>query len=300
MNDAGTVRQLVLDYLLHHGHTATASAYMRDRQGLGDVAHAQPVCKGNMEARQQVRAAIMDGRIEEAVALCDDHFSGVLRSMPVDTPPSMDLHDAALRDDERAIPAHALSLDPFHLWLNLHMQHYIEVVRALYDDYARDETAEESPLLKAALDVVQMLNTHVQYLALSDRDAYAARLDQLATLLAFSDAQHIPQPEIFDPQRRAALAAQVNAALLAYEGLPSDAVLANLVRQATYVLCKLHADKIPIPRDHALVTLGESAGMGQFLPAPLPSSSGTARRAATSAHTVIVPPWRQEQIWDAP
>ncbi|KAI8639990.1 hypothetical protein BD408DRAFT_420470 [Parasitella parasitica] len=78
--------QLILSYLIHHGYTGTAKAVV---QNAGHVSGQELFLSSNngmiqegekdMEERQLIRSAIIHGDIDQAIALIDEYFPGVLQ-----------------------------------------------------------------------------------------------------------------------------------------------------------------------------------------------------------------------------
>ncbi|WFC96480.1 hypothetical protein MBRA1_003137 [Malassezia brasiliensis] len=289
--------EVVLDYLVHYGHLSTASALLTSRSTPnGAPQPLAPVQREQITARQDVCRAITDGRIAEALSLCDTHFPGVLHTAP--TPPASDAAQAS------PAPPSQVSLNPFHVWLNLHIQHYVELVRALYADYAH-AAAHDSPMLHAALAEIQLLHTHVQTLPTDECAVYTRQVNTLVALLAYSDADDATRARILDPARRTALAAQVNSAILVHGGHAPDAVLTYITRQAACVLDALHTQQVRVPRGDPLVALLENtpssapSAASSIPSSPLLSANGdgasSAREAPTddvhAARTTVLPSW---------
>lgn len=289
--------EVVVEYLVHHGHTNTASALLASRAQAPTRTLLAPRQLAHVAARQDVCRAIVDGALERALELCEAHFPGMLRA---------DVSAPAV-PAARTHPPSAVSLDPFHVWLNLHLQLYVEQVRALYADYARG-AAPDSPAQQAALAEIQLLHARVQTLPADERAVYAEQIHALVALLAYtgSDARDPARAALLDPARRTALAAQVNSAALAYVGLPPEPVLAYVARQTACVLDALHTQQVRVPREHPLVALMDDAqDESHSVPPRSPAHSPHDRRsdvrgdARSDAHAsaapsdggVVLPPW---------
>ncbi|MCO5598779.1 hypothetical protein L7F22_052878 [Adiantum nelumboides] len=81
----------------------------------------------SIKARKAIKDCIINGRIKQAVELCNKHFPTVLNG-PVQTVQDNGKKNAT--EVERILPANPTSLDPAHLSLNLQIQSFIECVRA--------------------------------------------------------------------------------------------------------------------------------------------------------------------------
>lgn len=240
-----------------------------------------------------VCSAIHDGHIDAALALCDTHFPGVLNARPTPDTPAR----------QRSFPPHPVSLNPFHLWLNLHMQQFVELVRTLYAEYeAQPQGAgEDNATLQAALAEIQLLNARVRTLPQEESDVYVAQIDAMVALLAYTTASDTPSPAILDPARRTALAAQINSAMLAHAGLPPDSVLSYITRHTACVLDALHDENVQVPRTHPIVALTDTEARNEVwddaasTPSPQRTNGEDAvlrtPRMDGEEDSVTLPPW---------
>ncbi|WFD32955.1 hypothetical protein MSPP1_004008 [Malassezia sp. CBS 17886] len=295
--------RVVRDYLVHAGYTDTAAAFARG-SAHGDAALRQAEDGGdNVPLRRRICDSLSAGDIRDALALCDAHFPGVLSAEPVEvsaTPPSA----AGASGD--GIPTYPISLDPFHVWLNVHMQLFVELVRQLFKADAAGGDTE--PLLQSALHEIHTLNTRAQMLPGTARERYLHELDRMVPLLAYRRAADVPDGSFFDCTRRAALAAQVNSAILASLGQRTQPLLACLAKQTTFTWGLLHERKVPVPREHPVVTSGDYMDAGGRLPAdaspdtgaaqaPRPSRTHAGKPGAAAAPDtkssagIVLPPW---------
>ncbi|WFD00979.1 hypothetical protein MYAM1_003739 [Malassezia yamatoensis] len=257
MNDAAVVDgveldSIVMDYLVHYGHLNTVSALLSDdfsddTQGLASEQIAQ------ITARQaEICQLVVEGRIEEALDRCQRQFTGVISDEATTSRP----------EPEQNYPPSPVSLDAFHVWLNMHIQHFVELVRELYDEYASEpgqNSIQESPKMQKALSELQRLHARIQTLPADERGIYQQQIQALAALLAYSHLEEVPDQRVFDLHRRSALALQVNSAILAHTGHLPESVLAYVARQTACLLDTLHTQKVQVPRCHPLVALTEKA-----------------------------------------
>ncbi|CAD6890156.1 unnamed protein product [Tilletia caries] len=143
-----TLRQLVLNYLLHYSYVETATAFAHDiNTTTTSHSHSHsstPTAPTELESteldllavRKQVRDAILNGEIELAINIINNHFPTVLAADPSSqhqqrTPPSRTQHPVPTETAANAptLPDNPTSLDPAHLSLNLQIQNFIESVR---------------------------------------------------------------------------------------------------------------------------------------------------------------------------
>lgn len=91
----------------------------------------------SIKARKAIKDCITNGRIKQAVELCNKHFptvlNGTLQDSNMTSKSAQDRENNGKKnstDVERILPANPTSLDPAHLSLNLQIQSFIECVRA--------------------------------------------------------------------------------------------------------------------------------------------------------------------------
>ncbi|WFD45240.1 hypothetical protein MPSI1_003918 [Malassezia psittaci] len=305
MNDAGPVDgaeldSIVTDYLVHYGHLNTVSALLSDdfsgnTQGLASEQVAQ------ITARQaEVCQLIVEGRIEEALERCQRQFTGVIS----------DEVTTSCSKPEQTHPPSPVSLDAFHVWLNMHIQYFVELVREVYDGFASEpsqNSLQESPKMQKALSELQRLHARTQTLPADERDVYQHQVQALAALLAYSHFDEVPDKRVFDLHRRSALALQVNSAILAHTGHLPESVLAYVARQTACLLDTLHTQKVQVPRCHPLVALTEKAyetsqNDASSIPcSPLPKDTAASSKADGAGESpkeihsderVTILPWR--------
>ncbi|PHZ15705.1 SPRY-domain-containing protein [Rhizopus microsporus ATCC 52813] len=74
------LNQLVLSYLIHHGYTKTAFAFVKNTKSISDTDQEDTVTvRGTgMEQRTAIRSAIIRGDIDDAIRLIQQHFPKLL------------------------------------------------------------------------------------------------------------------------------------------------------------------------------------------------------------------------------
>jgi hypothetical protein len=175
-----------------------------------------------------IRALILTGRADDALRALEAHFPAVLAPVPApDAPPAPEDANAP-----RPFVA-ATSLEPAHVALNLRIMAFVEDVRAEplsaagsppspMDPPADPPATTPSPALdpeRAARLIARARKLQRTARALpraTDRAVYGAELARVCALLAYVPASRAPaaQRAYLGGARRAAVAAQVNAAIL--------------------------------------------------------------------------------------
>ncbi|KAF7304774.1 hypothetical protein MKEN_01191500 [Mycena kentingensis (nom. inval.)] len=161
-----------------------------------------------VDLRQRVRKHILDGNINDAIVLLEQHFPAVLMSS--DEPASSSkpgMHFVA-----------SSTVNPAHLNLNLRILAFTETFRVAYVD--RTDSNAMSPedddrTIADLLERLQKLNVLVDMLPLAaERGTYQRELEGVAGLLAFPDAQGSPVARYLSKERRDNVASQINTAIL--------------------------------------------------------------------------------------
>ena len=161
------------------------------------------------------------------------------------------MDEDAANDETRApvVPRHHLLLDGDVIYLNLQIQRFVECLRT--------SAALDEPLAELA-----SLASAVQALPTTLRRTYTAELDKIAGLLAFQ-GDDTPIRDYCSASRRSALACQVNSAILAHLGLPTQSLLELIVRQTSHSWQELHERGINVPEGHPLFALARLASARQ-------------------------------------
>lgn len=246
------------DYLVRQGHTGTLRVWGLAGKGASGAASADDyadVRKGRRCTDVAVVVAVREGRLADAMEACGAHFPGML-SPDVGGEERGYVHDTLLRP---------VSLGRTPLWLNMHMQAYVEMVRA-------HTASPEAAPLEQALGVLHELNDVVRTLPKDERAVYTEQVEELVGLLTYQPPDAMPPALAL--ARRDALAVQVNAAILVHTGAAPEPVLTELVRHTHAVTTALHTEGVPIPRTHPIFRLTNDA------PTDAPSIA-----------TAVLPPW---------
>jgi hypothetical protein len=170
-----------------------------------------------------IRALILAGRADDALRALEAHFPAVLA--PVPAPDANAPRPPEDANAPRPFVA-ATSLEPAHVALNLRIMAFVEDVRAEplspVDLPADNTPATPPPALdpeRAARLIARARKLQRTARALpraADRAVYGAELARVCALLAYVPASRAPaaQRAYLGSARRAAVAAQVNAAIL--------------------------------------------------------------------------------------
>lgn len=159
--------------------------------------------------------------------------------------------DVGNGNDSRApvFPRHHLLLDGEIVYLNLRIQRFVERLRVV-------DAPEE------ALADLNDLTATVNALPATLQRTYTTELERVAGLLAFS-GDAAPIQEYCSPARRSALARQVNSAILAHDGLPTQSLLELVVRQTSNSWRELHDRGVNVPEGHPLYAMARLASVQQ-------------------------------------
>lgn len=250
------IHRIVLDYLVHSGHLHAARAFAREVQETKSIPTLTPQASDAVWKRTHVYNAIMQGRIDDAMDLCTEAFPRAVQAQPELTSVSISASAAAMADTDG-------SLDAAIVWIHMHIQRYIETIRALYD------THDQNKYVDVALQQIHELQTLMHALPHSTRDAYLTHeLPRLVALLAYEDSEDIPDPTLLDIERRMGVAEQVNSAILASLDMPAHSLLSRTLTHTLDTWTRLQGKRILVKRgDPAsdLVAHGESTEDQHFV-----------------------------------
>jgi len=271
------LRSLVLDYLCHSCYTNTARAFNRDStvrhlDADGDeiVESLNPDGSGfsasisgrspaerfeqhlkEVELRQEIRTQILSGRVDEAIALLNNHFPTVLSENVSTTTEDPGSESRSLTNNIEYISS--TSTESAHLLLNLHILAFSEACRTVPLDYppkpgsietnanlAEGETSLEPPgnqeYLEKLLGRAQKLYVRTTMLPNpADRVTYLKELEHVGGLLAYKIPEKSSISKYLSLERREAVADQVNRAILKRTGKPLISTI-ELVTRYTHVL----------------------------------------------------------------
>ncbi|KAJ6496969.1 lish motif-containing protein [Mycena vitilis] len=267
------LRTLVIDYLIHHGYGSTARAFAQSSMAPtsldadGDEimqAADTPEASGTrglseetllqVELRQRVRARILAGQVNDAIELLEKHFPAVLSSETLPSTPKP--HKSLTGTDFVA----STTLNPAHLNLNLRILAFTEAFRALPLDRVlhpipeassspqEDESEPQTTELLAKAHKLYVLASMLPNLA--ERTAYNKELRNVASLLAYPDAESSPVAKYLSQERREAVANQINTAILYRTGLPATSHLELSTRYTSTLWSFLHDFRVK-PRSGA-------------------------------------------------
>ncbi|GAA6047654.1 hypothetical protein JCM3770_001610 [Rhodotorula araucariae] len=260
--------------------------------------------------RQTIRDAILNGRISHAIDLLNEHYPSVLTSpLPPPPPPSSPSKLAPSNPlspkHARCAPetffvapspaapsstspgtkpligarfeAHAQSLAPAILSLNLQTQVFVELMRSAYATSAHSTPSTPTPslnggggsganggsdadmsastsslgtftILNVAIAQAQALAEKVSLLAPGrEREGWEKERVDVSALLAYKNVESCEVRGYFEEGRKAALAEMVNAAILQHSGRTALPLLELAARQATAFWATLREMNMPFP-----------------------------------------------------
>ncbi|KDR81691.1 hypothetical protein GALMADRAFT_58600 [Galerina marginata CBS 339.88] len=265
-------RSLVLDYLCHSCYTNTARAFNRDstirhldadgdeivEPVISDGTRSSETSSGSgpfdrferflkqVELRQEIRNEILSGRVDEAIALLNEHFPAVL-SEDVVTKASDDAEPRPSTSNIEYISS--TSTEPAHLLLNLRILAFSEACRTIPLDYPPKSEVMERDSRPAASpsepeDSPDYLEQQMALLARAqklyafsnmlpnpaDRATYLKELENVGGLLAYKVPEKSSMAKYLTLERREAVADQLNRAILKRTGRQPVSTLELLTR----------------------------------------------------------------------
>ncbi|THU88401.1 hypothetical protein K435DRAFT_821379 [Dendrothele bispora CBS 962.96] len=259
-------RTLVIDYLAHSGYTNTARAFGRDSTILHldmdgeEVPQVEPGSSQlsessfkQAEVRNQIRLELLSGRVDNATNLLNKYFPSVLSMKDTDVnsiPPSDKMDYVA-----------PTSIHPAHLNLNLRIQAFVERCRtvpleyppALLETTPKPEHVGTISLSNKIDHQTELLNgARKLYAYLSmlpskeDRERYNKELKNVTGLLAYTVPESSSVADYMDQQRRAALADQINYAVLYHSNLTAISRIECYTRYNSTVWSLLNEFRVPL------------------------------------------------------
>ncbi|KAJ3796961.1 lish motif-containing protein [Lentinula aff. detonsa] len=266
------LRSLILDYLAHNGYSKTARAFIRDSavrhigvdgdevmqpqtaSGLGpSTSELMESTLKQAELRKQIRTELRCGRIFEATILLDKYFPDVLSlSNP-------------LRFEDTLVPSSDMdflapnSVYPLHLVLNLRIQTFVEACRttplASPSDCAYDSPSASSTEVPDLIDKQTALLNSAQKLyplvkvlpSEQDISRYKKELESVIGLLAYPVPEESPVSGYLNQERRDAVAAQIDYAILYHAKRPVISYLELYARYTSTILGILNNSGVKPP-----------------------------------------------------
>ncbi|KAK0549757.1 hypothetical protein OC845_003007 [Tilletia horrida] len=139
-----------------------------------------------------------------------------------------------------------------------------------------------SAVLYSAIAHAQSLYRAVDALPSYWQALYRKELEKVTSLLAYTELEGSPVKQLLHPNRRVALAEQINSAILYRTGRPSQPLIETAARQTSYVWAQLAADRIAVPAGHPLLSQMAPSSTSNVGGASSSSSSAAAAAAAAA------------------
>ncbi|KAG5653833.1 hypothetical protein H0H81_010106 [Sphagnurus paluster] len=208
-----------------------------------------------VELRQEIRAHILSGRVDEATSLLNEHFPTVL-SGPVAERTTLPSAEGIRIAD--AIPyISPTSVEPIHLVLNLRILSFIEACRTIplpYPVHDPGDTPQQTPIQVDNADPEVSLENQLALLSKAqkllglantlpnarERELYLKELKNVSGLLAYKVPEHSSISKYLTQERREAVADQIHRAILDRTGQPSVSSLELLARHTSTVWSFAH------------------------------------------------------------
>jgi hypothetical protein len=239
MSEADLTQTLVLQFLQHEGYIETARAFAKDMQTQKAALDVDPKAEvpainlkddADSHNRQRIRKAIMGGEIDQAVKYIQAFYPRVFRE------------------------------DRGQVYFKLRCRKFIELVRkaaqhnmanesnhskghgsdGVSEEMELDDGAEVQALEQKMLEYGQALQEEYQN---DERQEVVQALGDIYALLAYPNPLKEPAvSHMLDRKGRAAVAEEVNSAILSSAGRPSRAALEKLYAQTNMLLEELRQD----------------------------------------------------------
>ncbi|KAL1746107.1 hypothetical protein HDZ31DRAFT_73149 [Schizophyllum fasciatum] len=271
------LRSLVLDYLCHSGYVNTARALARggsprlDADGdeiMSDFPDSAPLPESALQEarkREEIRRHLLLGEIDAATNLLARDFPSILGGDTNTT-------SAAAEPPSRSAYVPRTSVDPAHLVLNLRIQAFIEACRTRPPLGAPEVDMSDGPtqqsLPRPSEEELIAKGTKLYALAkrlpsARDRRTYEEELGHVSALLLYRPPEDERSLAKYMSQaRRAAVAEQINSAILYRMGRPVISRLEYYTRYTSTIWSFMHDLRVkakpggPVP---PVISLGSSA-----------------------------------------
>ncbi|KAF8844601.1 hypothetical protein BDN67DRAFT_987829 [Paxillus ammoniavirescens] len=290
------LRKLVLDYLCHNCYVRTAQAFAKDSAVRhldkdGNEIRYRTTSSSRAEdemhdvgphgsttdlsedmirkilLRERIRTHILSGKVEEAIALLNEHFPKVLAEDEawdtIDADVEMEISDAGRLEYTTD------TVNPIHLSLNLRILAFIEACRTvplIYDPpprragspmsvdldniaaplskcHPRDEDEYQMELLIRAQKLYATVNALRKQ---EERAIYIQELSNVGGLLAYKVPEDSPMAKYLHQERRDGVAEQINSAILYRTNMPTVSYLELAVRYTHFSWAVLHELRVKV------------------------------------------------------
>ncbi|KAK7467205.1 hypothetical protein VKT23_004263 [Stygiomarasmius scandens] len=264
------LRAMVLDYLAHSGYTNTACAFVQDsairhldmdgEEVLQAESGAHQLSDSSLkqaELRNQIRLELLSGRVDDATSLLNKYFPSVLSLKDVDISSISSSHDM----DYVA----STSVHPAHLNLNLRIQSFIESCRTVPLEYPPlpaqstpkpkpEEFSGDSSIIDHQTNLLNNAKKLYAYLRMlpskQDIERHEMELQNVIGLLAYKIPEESTVSRYMEQSRRAAVAEQINSAILYHSKLTPISQLEYYIRYNSVVWSVLNELRVK-PRPDA-------------------------------------------------
>ncbi|KAL1758351.1 hypothetical protein FB107DRAFT_288660 [Schizophyllum commune] len=252
-SSSAELRSLVLDYLCHSGYVNTARALARgssprlDADGdeiMSATIDSAPLPEDALQEarkREEIRRHILLGEVDAATDLLAREFPSVLSGEG----------EASASASSRSTYVPRTSVDPAHLVLNLRIQAFIEACRTRppTGSSETDTTAtSDAPQPASRLSEEELIAKGTKLYALAkrlpnarDRRTYEEELGHVSALLLYRPPEDERSLAKYMSQaRRAAVAEQINSAILYRMGRPVISRLEYYTRYTSTIWSFMH------------------------------------------------------------
>ncbi|EEP77283.1 predicted protein [Uncinocarpus reesii 1704] len=250
LNETELLQALVAQFLAHDGYVETARSFtqeVREETEALNNSRATPmrdyIVEDDADAvkRQQIRTAILEGEIDKALELTNTHYNKVLENNPgicfrlrcrkfIELVRSYSEPESS-QQPRRAKSANDQIGDNFEDVFTQDTEMY-DQMQDIQNPEAMDTETEPATQdlyrAKDALEYGQQLKADYMN---DEKKVYENTLNDIFSLMAYSDPKSSPHGHLLDPSGRVSVAEELNAAILVSLGKSSSAALERLYQQ---------------------------------------------------------------------
>eukprot|EP01137_Pigoraptor_chileana_P034436 Opistho-2@26975 len=195
-----SITRLIASYLVHHGYSETALVF------AGDTNDTIAESVASVRSRQRIREFVLGGDIDAVLRLIAELYPALATARP-------------------------------DLIFQLQCRRFVELVRESASASATPAVGDGSNPIERMMLYGQSLQEACDENPLLSSNR--AVLEEAFSLLAYPDPSQSPMAYLLQPSQREPLATEINSAILELQGLPRQAPLEIIVRQAAVAVKEL-------------------------------------------------------------
>lgn len=193
--------------------------------------------------------------MDEARSLCEAVFPAVLTKSAASCAEGVGIVRVAELAEPTNDPSLTYPRDPDVLCMNIEVQKFIELVRAMYQ-------SRGGALADSALAHALALRQRAAALPCKLQGHYTILVDEIASLLAYRSETDLPRhlAVLLNDSWRSALAVQINYAILATEGITRPPLLVQAAQHARLAWESLHSRRVLVSHPHPVTDFVRARG----------------------------------------